>query len=42
LIISAHRKKDFEVIKDASHMVNFEQPDKWNRLLESVLPENNK
>ncbi|MBR6313176.1 MAG: alpha/beta hydrolase [Clostridia bacterium] len=34
-------KKDFVIIKNASHMVNFEQPQKWNRLVKSVLEESN-
>ena len=34
-------KKDFVIIKNASHMVNFEQPQEWNRLVKSVLEESN-
>ncbi len=30
-------KKDFAIIKNASHMVNFEQPAEWNRLLINLL-----
>lgn len=30
-------KKNFEIIKNAAHMVNFEQPEKWNDLIVSCL-----
>ena len=29
--------KRFEKIKNAAHMVNFEQPKEWNKLLISIL-----
>lgn len=32
-------KKDCVIIKNASHMVNFEQPREWNRLLIGLLSE---
>ena len=34
-------KKDFVIIKNASHMVNFEQPETWNDLLKGLLEESN-
>ena len=34
-------KKDFVIIKSASHMVNFEQPETWNDLLKGLLEESN-
>ena len=34
--LSAPEKK-YVIIKNASHMVNFEKPDEWNRLLEELV-----
>lgn len=33
-------KKEFVKIKNASHMVNFEKPQEWNRLVTGLLKEN--
>ena len=34
-------KKEFVIINNASHMVNFEKPREWNRLLINLLPKDN-
>lgn len=34
-------KKNFIIIKNASHMVNFEQPDEWNKCIKMCLNETN-
>ena len=35
-------KKGFVIIKNASHMVNFEQPQEWNRLVKSLVTDDNR